>query len=281
LGNVTLVYREKTVTIEDGKLKDSMNFEEVMYDQTEWPGEVIPLEDLHVISHRYLRILDICTDADVLEIGGGSTIGKAEISEAVKSYVSIDISSQNVLRSKALCDEISLSLCQADAHRLPFRSGSFDTIIALAMMYYLDSEIFLKEARRVLRPGGRLFFCSSNKDVPGFVAAPGSLEYYSIPEWTSLLTSNGFSVSFEGVFPKSHVLPLEFRASLIRRLKQVLEYCGISFLWRMLRIFAKGSRMVIPESLSDFPASTEVQETIDGAKIDVSYRVIYCDCKRI
>ena len=50
-------------------------FEEVMYDQTEWPGESIPLEDVHLIAHRYNRALKFCEDKDVLEVGGGSIIG--------------------------------------------------------------------------------------------------------------------------------------------------------------------------------------------------------------
>jgi SAM-dependent methyltransferase len=255
------------------------DFEEVMYDQTEWPGEVIPLEDLHLISDRYQRILNICEDADVLEIGGGSTIGKVEISEAVKSYVSIDISSQNILRSKLLCSQLGLYLCQADAHSLPFRSSSFDSVIALAMIYYLDSEIFLKEVKRVLRPGGKLFLCTSNKDVPGFVAAPGSLEYFTIPEWTMLLNSNGFEAHFEGVFTKGHLLPLKFRAKLIMLLKQVLNRFGMSFFWQKLRVFAKGSHVIIPEILSDFPTNAEMSIPLERSKRDNIHRVIYCECR--
>ena len=40
-----------------------------------------------------------------------------------------------------------------------------------------------------------------------------------VPEWSVLLRSQGFRVSFEGVFKKPHLLPLSFRAILIRFFK--------------------------------------------------------------
>jgi SAM-dependent methyltransferase len=262
------------------KLEYDSDFESIMYEQTEWPGEQIPLDDLNIIAHRYNRSLELCVDADVLEIGSGSTIGKLELAEVVNSFVSIDISEKNILRSKALCQELGFQQYEADAHKLPFPDSTFDTVIALAMIYYLDSEIFLKEVRRVLRPGGKLFFCSSNKDVPGFVAAPGSHEYLSIPEWSVLLRSEGFKVGFEGVFTKPHALPLGLRSSLIRFIKAGLNCLGLSALWGRLRRVAKGPRHTIPEKLSDFPNCTEVSEPLDETSANASYRVIYCECER-
>ena len=261
--------------------KDDSTFESLMYEQTEWPGEQIPLDDLNVIAHRYNRSLGLCVDADVLEIGAGSTIGKRELAEVVNSFVSIDISEKNILRSKALCQELGFQQYEGDAHKLPFPDSSFDTVIALAMIYYLDSEIFLKEVKRVLRPGGKLFFCSSNKDVPGFVAAPGSNEYLSITEWSVLLRSEGFKVGFEGVFTKSHVLPLGLRASLIRIIKSGLKYIGLPALWGRLRRVAKGPRYTIPEKLSEFPDCSEDSEPLDGSEVNCSYRVFYCECQRV
>ena len=49
----------------------------------------------------------------------------------------------------------------ADARSLPFPDGSFDAVVALGVIGYLDdadSAAFLAECRRVLAPGGALLF---------------------------------------------------------------------------------------------------------------------------
>ena len=264
-----------------GGIRAGADFEALMHDQTEWPGEKIALEDLHVISHRYSRILGLCVDADVLEIGSGSTIGKREIAISVKSFVSIDLSKENIIRSKSLYYELDFCQLEGDAHNLPFEDDSFDTVIALAMIYYLDSETFLREAKRVLRPGGKLFFCSSNKDVPGFVEAPGSNEYLSIPEWSTRLSQGGFDVSFEGVFKKSHLLPLGMRANLIHMVKSILTSLGLSNLWGILRGIGKGDKSTIPELLSEFPPCDELAAPLSANEVNKIYRVFYCECTAI
>lgn len=48
---------------------------------------------------------------------------------------------------------------QADALRLPFEDGSFDTVVCqFGVMFFPDKIAGYREARRVLRPGGRYLF---------------------------------------------------------------------------------------------------------------------------
>jgi ubiquinone/menaquinone biosynthesis C-methylase UbiE len=58
-------------------------------------------------------------------------------------------------------------LVAADACRLPFRDAAFDVVLAVEAIFHFPSRpSFLAEARRVLRPNGRLALCDF---VPRFV----------------------------------------------------------------------------------------------------------------
>lgn len=252
--------------------------EDIMYEYTEWPGDDIPYEDLNFISHRYFRALNFCKSKDILEIGAGSSIGKSEIINHSKSYTGIDLSSQNIKRVSQSFYDKSVSFIIGDAENMQFEDNSFDVIIALAMVYYLDTESFLKEAKRVLRPGGKLFFCTSNKEVPGFVNAPGAKEYLNIEEWSKELSSAGFDYVFEGVFPKQSIVSLDIRARLINFFKNItLNILKQPKLWIWLRNFTKGSLVNIPKDLSDFPECNE-QTNIINSNEENYYRVIYVIC---
>ena len=89
--------------------------------------------------HR--QLLESCPEGRVLDIGGGT----AHIKEFRPDIVSTDI---------LLFPGIDVV---ADAHRLPFRNEFFAGVVMLDVLHHLERPIeFLKEASRVLRPGGCL-----------------------------------------------------------------------------------------------------------------------------
>jgi SAM-dependent methyltransferase len=86
-------------------------------------------------------LLDSCPDGRVLDIGSGT----AHIKDFRPDVVSTDI-----LPFPGI-DVV------ADAHCLPFPNGCFSGVVMLDVLHHLERPIeFLKEASRVLKPGGRL-----------------------------------------------------------------------------------------------------------------------------
>jgi SAM-dependent methyltransferase len=89
--------------------------------------------------HR--QLLESCPAGRILDIGSGT----AHIKDSSSDIVSSDILSFPGI------DVV------ADAHRLPFPNELFSGVVMLDVLHHLERPIeFLKEASRVLKPGGRL-----------------------------------------------------------------------------------------------------------------------------
>lgn len=93
------------------------------------------------------RIKTALIPGPILEIGGGS----GNLRDALPDAVSLDIQWTPWL------DIV------ADAHDLPFADGSFANVVMLDVFHHLSyPSRFLKEALRVLKPGGRLVMIEPN-----------------------------------------------------------------------------------------------------------------------
>lgn len=116
------------------------------------------------IASRYETICNVYTtrrrqefverhaSGSVLEVGCADGVICGPLKDSHR-LMACDISEEMVRQAR----QRGIEAVRCDAEELPFEDRSFDTIVASEVIYYLDRpERFLAEAKRVLKPEGRL-----------------------------------------------------------------------------------------------------------------------------
>ena len=103
----------------------------------------------------------------ILEVGSGNGILARELLEAVGSegrVVGVDTSEAILQTARHVCPEGHF--LPADAQDLPFEGGTFDAVVTAQVFCFLgDVDRAIAEARRVLKPGGRLVVLDTDWDT--------------------------------------------------------------------------------------------------------------------
>jgi ubiquinone/menaquinone biosynthesis C-methylase UbiE len=102
-------------------------------------------------------VLDVGTGTGVFvpfmmsRIGGGGRL------------VALDIAEEMLKLARAKKSGETTDHVQADVLRLPFHGEAFDTVVCYSSFpHFQDKSKALKEVRRVLKPGGRVFVCHTS-----------------------------------------------------------------------------------------------------------------------
>jgi SAM-dependent methyltransferase len=134
----------------------------------------------------------------LLDVAGGSgTYASAIVRTLPVSVVGVDIS-ESMVRQR-FEDPLLEHNVVGDMEALPFRDGSFDAVMFVAALHHVPQPLrALEEARRVLRPGGRLFAFepSSFRSRRGARPVPGMAHEFAVSAWwlADQMRAAGFEV---------------------------------------------------------------------------------------
>lgn len=114
------------------------------------------------LRERIVGLAALHAGERVLDVGSGTGLLALAVAPTVEQVYAIDISAAMCRRLTAKVLDARLTnveVRQASASRLPLPDGSVDVILSNYCYHHLDDrdkELALSEARRVMRPGGRM-----------------------------------------------------------------------------------------------------------------------------
>lgn len=119
-------------------------------------------------------------DGRWLELGSGTGVATAAVAPLVGRLVAVDLSAQMLAHATSLAPKV-----RADASRLPFADGTFDSILLVNML------LFPIELDRVLSPGGALIWVNTLGDRTPIHLPPTDVVAALPGAWTAVTARSG------------------------------------------------------------------------------------------
>jgi SAM-dependent methyltransferase len=152
------------------------------------------------IVARLARALATLPAQSALEVGCGTGNYAAALQRATNAYVAGVEPSRGML---AHAQAAGVTCCQGEAAAVPLRSCAFGLVYAVDVVHHLpDVRPLLREARRLLRPGGRVCLATDSERIiatrmPLAVYWPETVasefqRYHPIPRLLEWLADTGF-----------------------------------------------------------------------------------------
>lgn len=182
--------------------------EDLNYESVSNQGERVLLEDRQLIrSHlqRYKFALQyVRPDSHVLDCACGSGYGSYLLSSSVAQVTGIDLSPVAIHYCRETFKAPNLKFTEGSAEALQVPSNSIDLFCSIETIEHIPNpDRLVKEAKRVLKPGGRFLVSTPNRVNSGLVsgerpANPFHLVEWSLKEFDKLLRQEFQRISYFG-----------------------------------------------------------------------------------
>jgi 2-polyprenyl-3-methyl-5-hydroxy-6-metoxy-1,4-benzoquinol methylase len=232
---------------------------------TEQPAQWATPEQMAMLETRYGWAAQHAKKKDVLEVACGAGLGLKCLARVARSVEAVDLDENNC----RIAERSEVPVRCMDAEELLFQDESFDLVLLFEALYYLpDAERFVRQAYRVLRPGGVLLLSAPNPEWSGFHPSPFSTRYFSGAELMEMLKRSGFIPRLHAGFP--------VRSRLIRRAATALGLIPRTMGGKaLLKRLVCGPVVRIPSQLE--PKSPPPVER--GPNLS-NYRVLYVEARK-
>jgi 2-polyprenyl-6-hydroxyphenyl methylase/3-demethylubiquinone-9 3-methyltransferase len=117
--------------------------------------------------------------AQVLDVACGAGFLSNALALKNHQVTGIDLSTQSLEVAKKYDTTKSVTYLTMDAHHLDFPDASFDAVCAMDFLEHVsDRHQVIKEFSRVLKPGGRFFFHTFNRNFISWLIVIKGVEWF-------------------------------------------------------------------------------------------------------
>ena len=130
----------------------------------------------------------------VLEIGSGEGYGIMELAPISDKYIAVDKYDTHI--SAKLKGENDITFIQTEVPPLNgIEDNSVDFVVTFQVIEHIENdELFLKEIKRVLKPGGRVIMTTPNIKM-SLTRNPWHIREYSLEQMNNILKISNFNVN--------------------------------------------------------------------------------------